>query len=355
MVGTAWCRRFSIPRGGFTLVELLVVIAIIGVLVSLLLPAVNAAREAARRTQCMNNVRSIGQAVLNLESAFRSFPGGGITPWPQIEDYSVSGRPFGPKRQGLSWAFQILPFLEEGAVHGLTTTVQITDSPIALYFCPSRRPPTAYESGGVTYWLMDYTSLNPIPTRAQIGAGIFNSNMRIMAGRPTRGCRKAFAFWGTRTYRNDHEPVPKSDLGSAYVGFNGAIVRGSYWVDDGQVIDLNYEALTTVRKLKDGLSKTSLVTEKRIRIGDSPGAAYDDRGWSDGWDLDTVSSTACQPTPDSRERREEHANVITAGSAHPAGLNVVFCDNSVHFINYDINLEVWNNMAHRSDGQVIEF
>ncbi len=270
MTRTAWFRRPPLLLHGFTLVELLVVIAIMGVLMSLLLPAVNSAREAARRAQCMNHVRSVGQAVLNLESAFRSFPSGGVTPWPRIEDYSANGRPFGPASQGLSWAFQILPFLEEDAVHGLTTTLQIADSPIGMYFCPSRRPPTAYMDGATTYWLLDYTSLNPIPTRAQIGAGVFNSHMRIIPGRPTRGCRKAFAFWGTRTYGNDHEPVPKSSLGFEYVGFNGAIVRSSYYVDDGQVVDLNYGAITTVNKVKDGLSKTSLVGEKRIRLGDKP-------------------------------------------------------------------------------------
>ncbi len=98
----------------FTLVELLVVIAIIGVLVSLLLPAVNAAREAARRTQCMNGTRQIGLAILNHESALSLFPSGRTVPWPKIEDYSSNGRPFGAEQQGWSWAFQILPYLEEG-------------------------------------------------------------------------------------------------------------------------------------------------------------------------------------------------------------------------------------------------
>ena len=107
---------------GFTLVELLVVIAIIGVLVALLLPAIQAAREAARRAQCKNNLKQIGLAVLNLEQSAKVFPTGGIHPWPDIVNYSANGRPFGPKTQGLSWAFQILPYLEQGAVHGLTTT-----------------------------------------------------------------------------------------------------------------------------------------------------------------------------------------------------------------------------------------
>src|SRR5688500_15828615 len=108
-------------RGAFTLVELLVVIAIIGVLVALLLPAVQAAREAARSTQSSNQVKQIGLAMQNHVDAQKVVPTGGNTPHPKIQDYMVNGRPRAAERQGLGWGYQILPYLEQGAIHSLTT------------------------------------------------------------------------------------------------------------------------------------------------------------------------------------------------------------------------------------------
>ena len=78
-------------KDGFTLVELLVVIAIIGVLVALLLPAVQAAREASRRTSCSNQMRQMSLALQNHESARKIFPSGGIGPWPKIGGYAAGG------------------------------------------------------------------------------------------------------------------------------------------------------------------------------------------------------------------------------------------------------------------------
>ena len=96
---------------GFTLVELLVVIAIIGILVALLLPAVNAAREAARRAQCLNNVRQIALAANNHESTLRRFPSGAI-----IKDLSAIGE--SARSTVATWVIEILPYMEEDAIHG---------------------------------------------------------------------------------------------------------------------------------------------------------------------------------------------------------------------------------------------
>src|SRR4051812_27557186 len=143
---------------GFTLVELLVVIAIIGILVALLLPAIQSAREAARRTQCKTNLKNIGLAILNHVDSHKVFPTGGVTWGVLIEDYIEDGKPVGTDRMGLGWGFQILPYLEEEALHNVTTGDQMRSTSVPLYNCPSRRSPTKNNNNVV---LTDYASAQP--------------------------------------------------------------------------------------------------------------------------------------------------------------------------------------------------
>jgi prepilin-type N-terminal cleavage/methylation domain-containing protein/prepilin-type processing-associated H-X9-DG protein len=341
-------------RPAFTLVELLVVIAIIGVLVALLLPAVQAAREAARRTQCSNNLKQVGLAVLNLESTLRCYPTGGIAPWPKIEDYSSGGRPFAPEKQGLSWAFQILPYMEQGPVYGLATTEQLRSTPIAMYFCPSRRPPQQNPINKA--WLMDYAGLTTAASRAEtVGTTSFDDLLTN-----GNGCEQRYGIWGTANgFVNDHAPVTAENLTKfkVYAGFFGVFVRTSYFVNlnSGAVSNLGYGPPTTVARIEDGTSNTAIVSEKRVRVDrleDQP--AWDDRGWSDGWDYDTMKSGLCQPIVDDAIERPGSTDASSPGAAHPAGLNVVYADGSVHSVTYEVNLETWNSMVHRADGEVVK-
>ena len=130
-------------RRGFTLVELLVVIAIIGILIGMLLPAVQQVREAARRTQCMNNVRQLALGSMNFESANMHFPtaGGGA-----LAVYDT-GEELQPKFgfENLGWAFQILPFVEQNNLHARRATdgfeggaAPLVEQRVPLYNCPSR-------------------------------------------------------------------------------------------------------------------------------------------------------------------------------------------------------------------------
>ncbi|MDO4628191.1 MAG: DUF1559 domain-containing protein [Planctomycetia bacterium] len=135
-------------RNAFTLVELLVVIAIIGMLVGLLLPAVQQAREAARKMQCNNNLKQLGLASLNHESIATIYPSGG---W----DKSKTGDPdagFGISQMG-GWTYSILPFIEQNALYQLGAdsdpesasetqkngAKQRTEIALPFFFCPSRR------------------------------------------------------------------------------------------------------------------------------------------------------------------------------------------------------------------------
>src|SRR5262245_32654854 len=156
-------RQTNRHSRAFTLVELLVVIAIIGILVALLLPAIQAAREAARRTQCKNNLKNIGLACLNHVDAFKVFPTGGEYWSPKLQDFVEGGRALGVDKQGLGWGFQILPFLEEGAVHSLTSEDQISGTVVPLYVCPSRRGLVKYyhAANNLTVTLTDYAGVHP--------------------------------------------------------------------------------------------------------------------------------------------------------------------------------------------------
>jgi prepilin-type N-terminal cleavage/methylation domain-containing protein/prepilin-type processing-associated H-X9-DG protein len=123
-------------RRAFTLVEVLVVIAIIGILVALLLPAVQASREAARRTGCTNNLKQVGLALLNFEGIHKTFPSG------YVSQFDGNGNDTGP---GWGWASMILPQLEEGAIYRVinfdlpiehpSNSVRVAN--VSVFFCPS--------------------------------------------------------------------------------------------------------------------------------------------------------------------------------------------------------------------------
>jgi prepilin-type N-terminal cleavage/methylation domain-containing protein len=135
-------------RGGFTLVELLIVVAIIGVLTALMLPAVQAAREATRSASCRHNLREIGLAVLNHEQSLRYLPSSG-------NNGSITPNGGGPFQQA-GVLYQILPYLEQKPGHDADPTSAAALA-VPVYYCPTRRAPITRDDGqGNSLGLNDY-------------------------------------------------------------------------------------------------------------------------------------------------------------------------------------------------------
>jgi prepilin-type N-terminal cleavage/methylation domain-containing protein len=287
--------RSKQAQSGFTLVELLVVIAIIGMLVALLLPAVQAAREASRRTHCRNNLRQIGLAMQSHVAALGVFPTGGAGSFPRIENYLSGGKPLGPDKQGLGWAYQILPYLEGGAIRGLVRQAQLQAASIPLYSCPSRRS-GATTLGGQPVSLIDYASAQPCT------AGCFTGspgcpdpapryNPRDAAPITPEGYEKNWpSVWGgvNNAFRlQEHHQV-----------YDGVIVRSPWRRNDpllthgapggGEFLN-GAPKPVSISQISDGASNTFLLGEKYVRADSyEGGGSSDDHGWSEGWDTDVV-------------------------------------------------------------------
>ena len=324
-------------KRGFTLVELLVVIAIIGILSSLLLPAVQSARESGRRTQCTNNLKQIGLAVMSHEAQYTYLPNMGEH-WSTVPDYTTDGVPLVGEKQRAGWGFQILPYIEQTAVWnggGKTTNPERQTQAIAaklpMFFCPSRRAPQTFfydktwygPATAKTHGLTDY-AVSGISDAVQI-----TINM-------------------TTYYRSN----------------GGAIVRNLPGMDDS----------INSAQIRDGLSNTMLAGDKRLNrryLGEDGDASKsndwvgdDNEGYASGWDVDILRYTATldaqgknlighDPRPDFTNTNKGIIGDFRFGSTHPGGFMSVACDGSVRFISYSIDSAVFANYGNRRDGMAI--
>jgi prepilin-type N-terminal cleavage/methylation domain-containing protein/prepilin-type processing-associated H-X9-DG protein len=364
----------------FTLVELLVVIAIIGVLVALLLPAVQAAREAARRSECQNKLKQMGLALQNHLSAQKIFPTGGSKPNPRIEDYTSGGTnspgtPNGANTQGLGWAYQLLPYLEQNAVKGIVNDAQLRSTVVELYFCPSRRSPTKATGGNA---LMDYASVQPMSLVCPQVGGLVGSRYNLTDVNPFTGTGTSVttssdSYW----CRNNGEP----DTNSV---FDGVIVRTPWRISNCSTGAPCAAATATTpargerppgapkatkdSEIVDGLSNTMVLAEKLVRsdLYEGGTSVSDDRGWTDGWDPDTVRFTGFPPLSDNDSgicqnptssmycTGEQSKNILFFGSAHPGGINSVYADGSVHSISFSVDYVVFNALGTRNGEEVVD-
>ena len=321
----------SSSRQGFTLVELLVVIAIIGVLVSLLLPAVQSAREAARRMQCSNHLKQMALATHNFHDTYKIFPTGGDTPWPWLPNYRNGGvgTTFSSDKCGLGWAYQILPFTEKQAIYDIDfgtnynlTNDTIRSTTIPEYKCPSRRPTDLRRAGGIEC-LMDYAGATPWTAQYSVND----------EGGP---------FW-----QGDIWAVPQPN-----VIWLGCIIRTPWQITGmGTGNPLANSKTIGFASITDGTSNTMLYGEKRLnktlyRSGDW----HDDCGWTDGWDPDTMRTTTrgiLRDVPIGVSGYE-------FGAAHPGGMNAALADGSVRNLAYTMAPAVLHNLANRQDGNVVQ-
>jgi prepilin-type N-terminal cleavage/methylation domain-containing protein/prepilin-type processing-associated H-X9-DG protein len=356
-------------RRGFTLVELLVVIAIIGILVALLLPAIQAAREAARRSQCRNNLKNIGLSIHNFVDTYKFFPTGGTQPNPNIQAYLKDsytqpnpqlrkGPPNGPLEQGLGWMYQILPYLEEGAVLNLVQQTDLQKVPVQLYNCPSRRGVTFNESTLIS--LVDYAATVAGPVRSEIGDTEFDKYLNDSPPNyPFFVSKQADVFWGLRGSTDQNAGRGVNDLDGKNPVFRGIIQRSDWVTLPVPGKHLGFMIKMTFAKIPDGTSKTLLAGDKWVhytQTGGAVGVPAEDRGWADGWDFGVLRSTLVRPQNDSDGMAvSDHAQIgnYPLGSAHPGGINIVFADGSVSGIGFDIDLETLNRLGHRSDGETI--
>lgn len=362
---------------GFTLVELLVVIAIIGILVALLLPAIQAAREASRRTQCKNQLRQMGLALLNHVDSRKVFPSGGSGFHPDVANYTENGKPLGPDKQGLSWCYQILPYLEEGAIQGITTQAQLQAAVIPLYNCPSRRTAAsgtgAGSQGAQQVTLIDYSAAQPCTLECPPGTTGCASPVRYDPRTSVPLTNASYAsnqksFWGGK---NGFVASASADRNQVY---DGVIVRSPWKFsskENGRSLGefvANVPRPIPISKVIDGTSKTFILGEKYVRSDSYEGGGKsDDQGFADGWDPDTIRSTCFQPYTDSdgvgflfqplNETGDLFGfdrDVYYFGSPHPGGFNVAFADGSVHTFNYDIDVVTFNALATRNGEETID-
>ena len=335
-------------RRAFTLVELLVVIAIIGILVALLLPAVQAAREAARRTQCQNRMKQIGLALMNFHDTVKHFPAG-LSDEPNT-NYTTKAVISGQYTE-LGYIPPIMPYMELGnlfsqmslKVHWQDAPNQAlaTNNPLLDFHCPSQtdfqstfyQPPGGSETEEKSYLLSHYHA--------------------VMGARPKTNCPPTAALgFPESTYTGYVSPNKTTCGDGSFTSGFGVSATNGIMFPASQV---------KMKDVTDGSSHTFLVGELSWNAGPQ-------RIWSVGGgsktNLDTYVytakniywplNTACRKAADDPRPCPYANNDMSYGSNHNGGCFFAMCDGSVQFVREDITLELLKSLASRKSAEVFD-
>lgn len=348
-----------IRRGAFTLVELLVVIAIIGILIGMLLPAVQQVREAARRTECLNNLRQMGLGAINFESSRMSFPTSGAAkagdwwrnPVKRGPNSFAAGGAWSTEASG--WLFQILPQIEQGNLASVRGPQGYNDVNEDVGFMPAERHiPAAI-----------------CPSR---GERIFTHGFRLFALTDYAGA----AGWPSGP---NSRPVQDRENFQS-LEWHCGVIRPAGELEGNLAVrknpSLGYE------KLIDGSSNTILLAEKGVNainynptVGSNP--AWMHRGVLGGQfcpgygtnmrrmgplNPDSSTDTIIVAWGATQERaggddqlspRGWPVDENSWGSAHPGSVNAVLCDGSTHSLSMDIDHQTIDDLGQYNDGHVV--
>ncbi|MHB1033879.1 MAG: DUF1559 domain-containing protein [Pirellulales bacterium] len=315
-------------NSGFTLVELLVVIAIIGILIALLLPAVQAAREAARRSQCQNNLKQFGIAALNHVDTQGWYPTGGWG-WDWVGDPDRGAG----KKQPAGWAFNVLPYMGQQTLYDMgaglpnpqkyAAAKAMIETPMEMYNCPSRRRVTKF------------------------GIAWGNTETHFRNSNPSN-----------RVVRTDYAGNCGDTLRNEYFGGPASLAEGDSptygWHDTTELHGVTFErSQIKVSNVRDGTSSTYLIGEKYVNPDhyETGNWAADNECAYTGFNNDIFRCTASPPVIDTPGYDDGR---MFFGSVHAGGCLFLMCDGSVQAVSYSINSEIHRRLGNRDDGLSVD-